>query len=210
MWYTMPDSSKHYPLTIARVKEILRLNAEGVKPDELEPVEVVSSKPKEVEPEFVDVVGQISLKSLERNSRKRTDRERANDRRGPQQGDNNRNPGVQQGSATNRRGGQPGQGRPPQERGERPAPNIVPPNAPAKQVNTNRTGQQNQQKRVQRPNDNQAQRPPQQRPNQLRPPRPPQDNRPPQNNRPPQQRPPQQPKPPRAGNENQPLAEGQE
>lgn len=75
MWYTLPDSSKHYPLTINRVKEIQRLNAQGQKPEDLEPVEVVSSKPKEVEPEFVDVVGQISLNSLERNSRKRKDRQ---------------------------------------------------------------------------------------------------------------------------------------
>lgn len=75
MWYTLPDSSKHYPLTINRVKEIQRMNAQGQKPDDLEPVEVVTSRPKEVEPEFVDVVGQISLNSLERNSRKRKDRE---------------------------------------------------------------------------------------------------------------------------------------
>ena len=77
MWYTMPDSNKHYPLTIARVKEIQKLNVQGLKPDELEPVEIVSSKAKEAEPEFVDVVGQISLRSLERNSRKRKDKEQS-------------------------------------------------------------------------------------------------------------------------------------
>jgi cell fate regulator YaaT (PSP1 superfamily) len=75
MWYTLPESNKYYPLTIVRVKEIQKMNAQGLKPDELEPVEIVSSKPKEVEPEFVDVVGQISLRSLERNSRRRKDRE---------------------------------------------------------------------------------------------------------------------------------------
>ena len=79
MWYTTPDSSKHYPLTITRVKEILKMNAQGQKPDELEPVEVLSQKIKEVEPEFVDVVGQISLRSLERNSRRRKDKEQAKD-----------------------------------------------------------------------------------------------------------------------------------
>jgi len=82
MWYTMPDSTKHYPLTINRVKEIQKMNAQGLKPDELEPVEIVSSKPKEVEPEFVDVVGQISLRSLEKNSRRRKDREQSVDARG--------------------------------------------------------------------------------------------------------------------------------
>jgi cell fate regulator YaaT (PSP1 superfamily) len=75
MWYTMPDSTKHYPLTLARVKEIQRMNAQGLRPDELEPVEIVTSKPVEVEPEFVDVVGQISLRSLEKNSRRRRDKD---------------------------------------------------------------------------------------------------------------------------------------
>ena len=82
MWYVLPDSNKHYPLTINRVKEIKSLNAKGIKPDELEPVEVTSGKPKEVEPDFVDVVGQISLRSLERNSRKGRDNRGGGDRRG--------------------------------------------------------------------------------------------------------------------------------
>ncbi len=71
MWYTMPDSTKHYPLTIERVQKIKTLNVQGVIPDELEAVEITSTKPKEVEPEFVDVVGQISLQQLERADRKR-------------------------------------------------------------------------------------------------------------------------------------------
>lgn len=78
MWYVLPDSNKQYPLTIKRVKEIKSLNLRGIKPDELEAVEVVSGKPKDVEPEFVDVVGQISLRSLERNSKKKQHREREN------------------------------------------------------------------------------------------------------------------------------------
>ena len=87
MWYSMPDSTKHYPLSIDTVIKIKAQNKEGIKPDALETVEIVSGKPKEVEPEFVDVVGQISLKSLEKNSRKRRDNERrenANASRPPQ------------------------------------------------------------------------------------------------------------------------------
>src|SRR5579871_5600995 len=76
MWYSLPDSNKQYPLTIERVKKIKSLNRQGIKPEELEAVEVVSNKEKEVEPEFVDVVGHISLRSLEKNSRKRRERER--------------------------------------------------------------------------------------------------------------------------------------
>lgn len=71
LWYTLPDSNKQYPLTIERVKKIQQLNAQGVVPDELEAVEVTASKPKAVEPEFVDVVGQISLRSLEKTERRR-------------------------------------------------------------------------------------------------------------------------------------------
>lgn len=76
MWYSTPDSTKHYPLSIETVIKIKAQNKEGIKPDALETVEIISGKPKEVEPEFVDVVGQISLKSLEKNSRKRRDNER--------------------------------------------------------------------------------------------------------------------------------------
>jgi cell fate regulator YaaT (PSP1 superfamily) len=71
MWYSLPDSTKQYPLTIERVRKIKQLNEQGKVPDELEAVEVTTQKPKEVEPEFVDVVGQISLRSLERADKKR-------------------------------------------------------------------------------------------------------------------------------------------
>jgi cell fate regulator YaaT (PSP1 superfamily) len=101
MWYTMPDSNKQYPLTIERVKKIKELNKQGIRPTDLEPVEVVSNKPKEIEPTYADVVGQISLKSLEKTSRKRRDQER-----GPNQPGRNRQGGgggnQQQGQNQNR------------------------------------------------------------------------------------------------------------
>jgi cell fate regulator YaaT (PSP1 superfamily) len=71
MWYTLPDTSKQYPLTIERVRKIKQLNERNQVPDELEAVDVTTQKPKEVEPEFVDVVGQISLRSLERAEKKK-------------------------------------------------------------------------------------------------------------------------------------------
>src|SRR5215203_4704900 len=71
MWYVLPDSSKQFPVTIERVRKIKALNQQNIIPDELEAVEVVSTKPKEVEPEFVDVVGHITLKSLEKADKKR-------------------------------------------------------------------------------------------------------------------------------------------
>jgi cell fate regulator YaaT (PSP1 superfamily) len=82
MWYVLPDSSRHYPLTIETVRKIKEMNARGVKATELETAEVGNAqKIKEEELQFVDVVGQISLRSLERNSQKRKQRER--DRNSP-------------------------------------------------------------------------------------------------------------------------------
>lgn len=80
MWYTLPESNKQYPLTVDRVKEILRLNRQGIQPEELQIAEVSVSKSKEAEPEHVELVGQISLRSLERNSKKRKQKERENRR----------------------------------------------------------------------------------------------------------------------------------
>ncbi len=143
MWYVLPDSNKQYPLTIRRVKEIKSLNARGIKPDELEAVEVVSGKPKEVEPEFVDVVGQISLRSLERSSKKKQHRDRDNrggdrrDNRGGQQRPDNRNQPRQENRPQQRPDNRGGQQRPDnrnQPRQEnRPQPRIEkkPPNNPA-------------------------------------------------------------------------------
>ncbi len=98
MWYSMPESTKHYPLSIENVKKIQDQNKNGIKPDALETVEIVSGKIKEVEPEFVDVVGHITLKSLEKNTRR------------------HRNEGARK---NNKRAQQPPQ-RPPQQQQQRP------------------------------------------------------------------------------------------
>lgn len=78
MWYVLPESNNQYPLTIERVKKIKALNQQNIIPDELEAVDVTSTKPKEIEPEFVDVVGQITLKSLEKSGKKRPPRNKEN------------------------------------------------------------------------------------------------------------------------------------
>ena len=82
MWYTMADSNKQYPLAIDMVKKIKAQNREGIKPEVLETAEVITGKPKEVEPEYADIVGQISLKSLEKTTRKRRDKERSQEQIG--------------------------------------------------------------------------------------------------------------------------------
>ena len=113
MWYTMPDSNKQYPLTIERVKKIKELNKQGIRPEDLEPVEVVSSKPKEIEPTYADVVGQISLKSLEKTSRKRRDQER-----GPNQQGGGQRQNRSQSSSGGAGAQQPQQGQPRQNRNQ--------------------------------------------------------------------------------------------
>jgi cell fate regulator YaaT (PSP1 superfamily) len=119
MWYTLPDSNKQYPLTIERVKKIKELNKQGIRPEDLEPVEVVTSKPKEIEPVYADVVGQISLKSLEKTSRKRRDNERNQNRPGGQRGANQNRSQISSGGGQGqqRGGNQPARGERPQQGG---------------------------------------------------------------------------------------------
>jgi cell fate regulator YaaT (PSP1 superfamily) len=134
MWYVLPDSSRQYPLTVETVQKIKALNAKGIKAKELETADITNAqKAKEAELQFVDVVGQISLRSLERNSQKRNHRERSG---GPQREPNrepnreqnrdrdpNRNPNRNPVKGPNR-GPSRGPGKPPprdpgQNRGER-------------------------------------------------------------------------------------------
>ncbi|MBA4259527.1 MAG: hypothetical protein C0446_10210 [Chitinophaga sp.] len=129
MWYILPNNTKHYPLTIDRVKEIKRLNKQGQRVDELQAVEIVNSKQKEAEPAFVELVGQISLKSLEKNDRRRRDQQRSNQsgpQRNPNQGPNQGPRRPQQNNPQQSRGPRgPQQNRPP-----RPGQGNNPPNGP--------------------------------------------------------------------------------
>ncbi len=173
MWYTMADSNKQYPLTIETVKKIKLQNKEGIRPEELETVEVVTSKPKEVEPEYADLVGQISLKSLEKTTRKRRDKERGREQRQQPEG---RGQGQQQNRGPQRPPNEQGQGR----QQQRPPQNRGPQNPNQQQGGGQQQQRPNQQRGPQRPNPNQQQGRQQQRPPQ---------NRGPQQQRPPQQRP---------------------
>jgi cell fate regulator YaaT (PSP1 superfamily) len=150
MWYTMADSNKQYPLTIEMVKKIKAQNREGIKPEVLETAEVITGKPKEVEPEYADIVGQISLKSLEKTTRKRRDKERSHEQSNRQQQRGSQQ--QPQGRQSNDQRG-PNQQRPPQQRGPQ---QQRPPQQQPKQGDNAGQGQQ-QANRPQR-----GQRPPQQ------------------------------------------------
>lgn len=156
MWYTMADSTKHYPLTIEMVKKIKAQNKDGIKPEVLETAEITTGKPKEVEPEYADIVGQISLKSLEKTTRKRRDKERGQQQR--QQGA--RQP---QGRGTQEPGGeQETKQRPPQQGNQQQKP-------PQQKGGQQRPQQGNRQQRPQQQGQGRQQRPPQNR-GQQRPP----------------------------------------
>ncbi len=177
MWYTMPDSNKQYPLTIERVLKIKALNKQGIRPEELETVEVASKKPVEVEPTYADVVGQISLKSLEKTSRKRRDMERGPQQQRPQQGKGNQQqPG-------NNQQGRPQQKHHPKREGYLAAPGNV--DAPKPQHHQRSNNQQKPSIAGDAPNVDRTNKGQQHRPQQNRNPNQGQQNN---NQRPPQQR----------------------
>ena len=111
MWYILHGSSKHYPLTIHRVKEIKQLNLKGIRPDDLQPVELTTSK--ETEHSFVDVVGQLTISNLEKTTqrnREKQKQQRGNENMNQQQRNRFDKPNQQQ----PRQQPRPNQNRPPQ------------------------------------------------------------------------------------------------
>ncbi|MDI9358295.1 MAG: regulatory iron-sulfur-containing complex subunit RicT [Phycisphaerales bacterium] len=96
MWYSYKkDNGVLIPYTIDKVKNILELNAKGIKNAEAEVADIAShNKPKGTqEPVFVDVVGQTSLKSLNSSNRShKKDKQWTNKRPNPKQNTNNRAP----------------------------------------------------------------------------------------------------------------------
>ena len=135
MWYVLPESNKQYPVTIERVRKIRTLNLQGVIPDELEVVDVTTNKPKEIEPEFVDVVGQISLRTLDKKERQkkqqgpqqRGGRDQQREQRGPQQqGPRPPQNGQGQQGGPQQRPPQQGGGQRPQQGGPQQRPNQRP------------------------------------------------------------------------------------
>jgi cell fate regulator YaaT (PSP1 superfamily) len=113
MWYTLPESNKQYPLTIETVKKIKAMNEKGQRPDELETAEIVSAsgKAKEAEPQFVELVGQISLRTLDRNAQKRKGQ-----RSGPGPNERGQSNNPNQGPRERSQSNNPNQG--PREKGQ--------------------------------------------------------------------------------------------
>ena len=197
MWYSYSDNNKQYPLSITRVKEIQKLNKQGQKADELQPVELETRDSKAgvaVDMGYVNDVGSVTLKALENKKKKKKsgsgnrDRERApqGDRgqqaaagggqpQGPRPQQGNRDRGGQQGGQP--KGAQGGS----QQQGNRGGGNA------GGKPQGNRPPQQNknpnqQPRPAQQPRPNQPARPTQPQgekgPQQLKEPRGPRPNRP--------------------------------
>jgi len=145
MWYSYSNSSKQYPLTITRVKEILQSNKQGIKVEELQPVELEVKESVKVDVGFVNDVGQISLRSLEKNSNKRKNR---NSKGGAQQGNQQRLQNQQQGKPQGQQ--KPNQPARPQNQQQGKPQGQQKPNQPARPQSSN---QQN------RPQGNNPQKP---------------------------------------------------
>lgn len=156
MWYTLPDSNKQYPLSIERVNNIKSLNQQGIRPEELEPVDL-SSKTVEKEPEFVELVGQISLKSLDKAAadKKRKQHQQGNQQRNQQGGNQQRPQQRQQGQGGNQQGGQQRQQGGQQQRPNNPNRNQQSGGQQQRPNNPNRNQQRpnNPNRNQQRPNN---------------------------------------------------------
>ncbi len=186
MWYILPDSSKQYPLSIERVKKIKLANLKGEVPQELEPAELIPAKAREVEPEYADLVGQISLKTLEKAEKKKKYSGSGPQRPGqqPQQKGAQGSPprtGGQPRPPQNRGGDRPQQQRTPQKPGQQPRPPQQPrgQQQPRQQNGPRPLGEDKPQSSEPRPQQQPRQRPPrdaEQNAGQQRPPREPRPN----------------------------------
>ena len=133
MWYIIQGGAKHYPLTIRRVKEIKQQNFKGIKVDDLQPVELSTSK--ETESSFVELVGHLTINNLEKTSQRNREKQRQDRRGNPNQPP----PQNQQSRPPQNRPKPPQQNqRPPQQQRPPQNPQRPPQNRPPQNPNNNR------------------------------------------------------------------------
>ncbi len=77
MFYTVKGSGTFYPITLENVRAVLEMNAQGKKPADITDLAEVEEKTEEEAIEFADVVGQISLASLDRKDKKKHHRNKS-------------------------------------------------------------------------------------------------------------------------------------
>lgn len=150
MWYSYSDNNKQYPLTITRVKEIQRMNKAGQKAEELQPVELETKETKAgktADMGYVNDVGQITLKALEKKGGKKK-----HGKGGQQQGSKPQQQATG-GQQQNRQGGNK-----PQSQGQQQGNRQPQGNKPQQNKNTNQQQKQGQPKQGQPQGSNRPQR----------------------------------------------------
>jgi cell fate regulator YaaT (PSP1 superfamily) len=183
MWYSYSDNNKQYPLSIERVKEIKLLNKQGQKAEDLQPVELEAKGTKDgikVDMGFVNDVGQLSLRSLEKNNKKKKHSGSGNKNR---QDEGGRPQGAGNASAADGEsaGNQPRGNRPRPDQGARGSQNNQPRNNRPRREDAAATGEQ-QPKTNNQPKTGGSEREPQQARNPQQKGQQQQGNRPPRNN----------------------------
>ncbi|MCP4122393.1 MAG: hypothetical protein GY751_11620 [Bacteroidetes bacterium] len=99
MTYVMREGNNYYPLSIDDVKSIIEMNDRGERPEDLDEMVIVTEEKELLE--FEDVVGQISLQTLEKADRRKKQRNRNRNKK--KSGSSNRNKQKPDGQ---KRGGQ--------------------------------------------------------------------------------------------------------
>ena len=165
LWYSYSDNNKQYPLSIERVKEIQKLNKLGQKAEELQPVELEtreSKSGKTADMAYVNDVGLITLKALEKNKKKKhgggNKGQQGGGNKGQQAGAGNK--GQQAGAGGSQQGNRPQGGNKGQQAGagnkeQQAGAGGSQGNKPQQNKNPNQQQKQNQQ----RPNQSQGNRP---------------------------------------------------
>ncbi|HPH88065.1 MAG TPA: regulatory iron-sulfur-containing complex subunit RicT, partial [Chitinophagales bacterium] len=129
MFYTVKGSGTFYPISLENVKMVLEMNANGKKPADITDLAEAEEKTAEESIEFADVVGQITLASLDRKDKKNfhknkqqgSPRNQSNQQNRPQQ-NNQKQQGAQQKPANQQQQNRPqnNQNRPNKNRPPRP------------------------------------------------------------------------------------------
>jgi cell fate regulator YaaT (PSP1 superfamily) len=163
MFFSYTDEPDNFiPLTVDRVKEVMEMNKNGVKPEDLS-IKVIVPKIVEKKPDYENVVGQDSLTRFDQKKKSKKNKKK-NDQK---QGGGNAQGKQQQGQKQNQQGNKQ------QSSGSRP-------NQPNQKQNTNQQGGKAPQQQGQKQQGQGQQRNRQPKPN-----RPKQVNQ--NNNKPPQQ-----------------------
>lgn len=91
MWYSYTDAPETFiPLTIEKVKEIMEMNEKGIKPADLQGLQVID-KTKDEEPDYANVVGQDSISRFDdkkKNNKKNQSSNNKTNKRKKTQGSN--------------------------------------------------------------------------------------------------------------------------